>query len=162
MPDKPIVGYVPGVFDMFHIGHLNILRKAQEHCDVLIVGVVSDERVRQVKEHLPITPLEERMEIVNAIGIVDRAVLDDSQDKVEMWHRYHFDVVFKGDDWRGTPKGDRLEQGMSEVGTRVHYLPYTPSTSSSHLRELLISETEGQLPAGTVRNTLDHGVAVEG
>jgi glycerol-3-phosphate cytidylyltransferase len=135
-----VKGYVPGVFDMFHIGHLNVLLESRERCDHLIVGVVTDDRVQVVKGRLPLVPLVERMEIVAALDIVDEVVVDDSSDKVQMWERLHFDVVFKGDDWKGTPKGDRLEEGMARVGARVHYLPYTQHTSSSRLRNLITGE----------------------
>lgn len=135
-----VIGYVPGAWDMFHIGHLNILMRARSQCDWLIAGVVTDERLTQVKGRRPIVPLSERMEILSAIEIVDEVVVDDSRDKLEMWQRLHFDVIFKGDDWRGTPKGDALESGMRSVGVAVHYFPYTPHTSSTKLRALLAQE----------------------
>lgn len=131
---KRIVGYVPGAWDMFHIGHLNILRYARPHCDWLIVGVVTDDIVRRVKNKEPMVPLEDRMEIMSQIALVDQVVVDDSSDKVQMWQRLHFDIVFKGDDWRGTEKGDQLETGMARVGARVMYFPYTPAISSTAIR----------------------------
>lgn len=131
-------GYVPGVYDMFHIGHLNILRKAREDCDHLIVGAVTDDVVERTKGRRPVVPLTERMEILGSIGIVDHVVADDcGSDKLPMWERLHFDVLFKGDDWRGTPKGDQLEASMQVVGARVVYFPYTHTTSSTLLRDLL-------------------------
>lgn len=132
-----VVGYAPGVYDMFHVGHLNILRRAKAECDYLIVGVVTDARVAVIKGTPPIVPLDERMELVSALHLVDEVCVDDSVDKVEMWQRLHFDVIFKGDDWRGTPKGDRLEEGMAEVGARVFYFPYTQHISSTKLRALV-------------------------
>lgn len=137
-----VVGYAPGVFDMFHVGHLNVLRKARAQCDYLIVGVVTDERVNIVKNTSPLMPLDERMELVGSLDLVDRVVVDDSVDKVEMWNRLHFDVIFKGDDWIGTEKGDRLEQGMAEVGARVIYFPYTEHISSTRLRSLVTAANE--------------------
>lgn len=122
---------------MFHVGHLNILRQARPHCDVLMVGVVSDEALYAMKGRSPVVALAERLEIVAAIGIVDEVVVDFSQDKTEVWKRHPFDVLFKGDDWLGTAKGERLEQDMAQVGVRVHYFPYTASTSSTMLREAL-------------------------
>lgn len=136
--NKPVVvGYVPGAWDMFHIGHLKILQRAREHCDVLVVGVATDEALWQMKGKHPVVPLAERMEIVNAIGIVDHVVADVSSDKRIAWQQMHFDVLFKGDDWQGTSKGARLEAEMAEVGAGVHYFPYTGSTSSTLLRAAL-------------------------
>lgn len=133
-----VTGYVPGVYDMFHIGHLNILRRAREDCDVLVVGAVTDDVVERTKGKRPVVPLTERMEILSSIGIVDRVVADDcGSDKMPMWQRLHFDVLFKGDDWKGTPKGDQLEASMSAVGARVVYFPYTETTSSTLLRDLI-------------------------
>ena len=129
-----VVGYVPGAWDMFHIGHLNIIKHARPLCDWLIVGVVTDESVVRVKGKQHMVPLEDRMAILREITMVDEVVVDDSTDKVQMWHKLHFDVVFKGDDWRGTPKGDRLEEGMASVGARVIYFPYTKATSSTQIR----------------------------
>ena len=131
------IGYAPGVYDLFHIGHLNVLRRAREHCDVLVAGVVSDENARAAKGRAPVIPLEERLEIVRSLGIVDEAVAEVWPDKLTTWHHVHFDVIFKGDDWRGTPKGDRLERDMATVGVAVHYFPYTVHTSSTLLRSAL-------------------------
>lgn len=131
------IGYVPGAWDMFHIGHLNMLKRAREHCDWLIAGVVTDEALFEMKNKYPIVPFGERLEIVGAIGIVDEAVVDYSMDKLDVWTRTHFDILFKGDDWQGTPKGRRLEMQMASVGVAVHYFPYTDQTSSTELRRAL-------------------------
>jgi glycerol-3-phosphate cytidylyltransferase len=133
----PVVGYVPGAWDMFHIGHLNILARAREHCDRLIVGVVTDEALFAAKAKYPVVPLDERMEVVAALDIVDEVTTDFSSNKLEVWQRVGFDVLFKGDDWRGTAKGDKLEADMGSVGVQVHYFPYTAHTSSTLLRSLL-------------------------
>ena len=122
---------------MFHIGHLNILRRARERCDVLVVGVVTDEALFQAKAKHPVVPLAERIEVVSRLALVDRVVPDFSRDKLEVWNRVGFDVLFKGDDWRGTPKGDRLEAQMASVGVEVCYFPYTGHTSSTRLRAML-------------------------
>jgi glycerol-3-phosphate cytidylyltransferase len=135
-----IVGYVPGAWDMFHIGHLRILQHARPHCDWLIVGVVTDETVRQVKHKEPMVPLADRMEILERLDLVDQVVVDDSTDKAQMWRRLKFDVLFKGDDWRGTPKGDQLEASMASVGARVIYFPYTAHISSTQIRRRLVEE----------------------
>lgn len=132
--DKPVIGYVPGGFDMFHIGHLNVLRAARRHCDILRVGVATDESLIAMKGRGPVVPFEERLEIVRAIGIVDEAVADVSQDKRIAWARNPFDAIIKGDDWKGTAKGKRLEEEMAQVGARVIYTPYTLRTSSTMLR----------------------------
>lgn len=134
---KARVGYVPGVFDMFHVGHLNILRNARLACDYLIAGVVSDERAFAAKGKDPVIALPERLEIVRAIRHVDDAVVEDVDEKLQMWERLRFDVIIKGDDWRGTPKGDKLERDFASVGVSVVYLPYTVHTSSTLLRQVL-------------------------
>ena len=131
------IGYVPGVFDMFHIGHLNVLRNARLHCDRLIAGVVSDEMAERAKGRRPVVPLVERLEIVRSIRYVDEVAAEMVPSKVEMWEQLHFDVLIKGDDWRGTAKGDDLERAMGSVGVTVAYLPYTAHTSSTLLRRVL-------------------------
>ncbi|WP_415104479.1 adenylyltransferase/cytidyltransferase family protein [Micropruina sp.] len=136
LADGP-TGYVPGAWDMFHIGHLNILKRARENCARLVVGVVTDEALYQAKGKYPIVPLAERMEVVAAMDIVDAVVVDFSSSKLDVWERIQFDVLFKGDDWRGTAKGDRLESEMAAVGASVHYFPYTAHTSSTALRQIL-------------------------
>lgn len=128
------VGYVPGAYDMFHVGHLNIIRNSSLECDHLIAGVVTDEVLLAVKGRPPVVPLEERMEIVGALRYVDEVVVDQFSDKFEMWKLLRFDVLFKGDDWKGTPRGDQLEAALGSVGSSVHYFPYTKSTSSTLLR----------------------------
>lgn len=132
-----VLGYVPGAWDVFHIGHLNILKRAREQCDRLVVGVVTDEALFQAKGKYPMVSLEERMEVVAAMNIVDAVVVDFSTSKLNVWERVHFDVLFKGDDWQGTPKGDRLESEMAAVGPAVRYFPYTAHTSSTALRQIL-------------------------
>lgn len=135
--NRSVIGYLPGAWDMFHIGHLNIMRRARAQCDVLVVGVVTDEELLRVKGRSPIVPLAERMDVVASLDLVDDVVVDFSTDKLQVWERVGFDVLFKGDDWRGTPKGDRLEQQMRSVGVRLCYFPYTAHTSSTKLRALL-------------------------
>ncbi|MET0820302.1 MAG: adenylyltransferase/cytidyltransferase family protein [Aeromicrobium sp.] len=134
------VGYCSGVFDMFHVGHLNLLRRARNQCHHLVVGVASDEYVENLKGRLPVVPCDERIDIVSALGIVDEVVIDRSEDKLAVWQQRPFDAIFKGSDWQGTPKGYRLERTMTDVGVEVVYFPYTRHTSSSMLRAFL---TEG-------------------
>ncbi len=138
MAPGPLVGYVPGVFDLFHVGHLNVLRQARELCDVLVAGVVSDEVCEQVKGVAPFVPLEERIAIVDALGIVDATYAEVTTDKVDAWRQVGFHRLFKGDDWQGTERGDALEQRLAPLGVEVVYFPYTVHTSSTHLRALIV------------------------
>lgn len=135
----PLVGYVPGVFDMFHVGHLRLLQRASERCDWLVAGVVDDLTAEAMKGRLPVVGLAERLAIVEALRVVDEVIVDASADKTEAWHRRRFDIVFKGSDWRDTERGHALERSMTAVGARVEYLPYTESTSSTMLRRTVAS-----------------------
>lgn len=131
------IGYAPGAYDLFHIGHLNLLRRAKENCDFLIAGVVSDEVLIKHKGVTPVIPLAERLEIVRNVRFVDAAHAAMTNDKLEIWKDLRFNVLFKGDDWRGTEKGDKLERDFGAVGVEIFYFPYTLSTSSSALRKTL-------------------------
>lgn len=130
-----VIGYAPGAFDMFHIGHLRILERARAECDHLVAGVVTDDVVERAKGKTPIVPFAERLAIVASIRHVDEAVADPFTDKFQAWHELGFDVLFKGDDWRNTPRGRDLESRLAEVGSTIVYFPYTPHTSSSRLRD---------------------------
>lgn len=136
------VGYAPGVYDLFHVGHLNALRTSKQWCDHLIAGVVSDENAERSKGKAPVVPTAERLAIVDAIKYVDEAVVEDLPTKLDMWDRLGFDVLFKGDDWRGTPKGEKLERDFAKVGVEIVYFPYTMHTSSTLLRQALTMVTE--------------------
>ena len=131
------VGYTTGVFDMFHIGHLNILRRAKEQCEYLIVGVSTDELVKEYKNKTPIIPFEERAEIVRSIDCVDRVIAQENRDKYAAWRELKFDVMFVGDDWKGKPLFMKVEEEFKKVGVDVVYFPYTKDTSSTILREKL-------------------------
>lgn len=131
------IGYAPGAFDLFHIGHLNLLRRAKDHCDYLIAGVVSDDVLIRQKGVTPVIPLAERIEIVRSVRFVDAAFPAMTNDKVEIWKDLRFNVLFKGDDWRGTEKGNQLERDFAALGVEVAYFPYTLATSSSALRRTL-------------------------
>ncbi len=136
--DVPVrIGYAPGAYDLFHVGHLNILRHAKSCCDYLIAGVVSDEMCERAKGRPPVIPLAERLEIVSHISYVDQAYAELVPDKLETWKTLGFNVLFKGDDWRGTPKGEKLERDFAEVGVEIVYFPYTMHTSSTLLRRVL-------------------------
>lgn len=131
------IGYAAGAFDLFHIGHLNILRRAKESCDFLVAGVVSDEMLRAVKGIEPVIPTEERAEIVRHINYVDQVYVERQPSKLAAWADVRFTHFFKGDDWRGTEKGMALEHEFAEVGVEVIYFPYTAHTSSARLRQAL-------------------------
>lgn len=134
---KLVVGYTTGVYDLFHIGHLNILRRAKEQCDKLIVGITTDELSKSVKNKIPIIPFRERMEIVKSIKYVDGVVPQTNMDKFEAWKKIGFDVMFVGDDWKGTSIWNELEKKFFEFDVRIVYLPYTQHTSSTKLRLVL-------------------------
>ena len=131
------IGYTTGVFDMFYIGHLNILKRAKEQCDYLIVGVSTDELVESYKHKTPIIPFSERMAIVEAIRYVDRVVPQKSMDKYKAWETLHFDAVFHGDDWKGSDLYTEIERKLTAVGVDMIYLPHTDGISSSLLTEKL-------------------------
>ena len=131
------IGYTTGVFDMFHIGHLNILRRAKEQCEQLIVGVSTDELVREYKHHDPIIPFEERLAIVQAIKYVDQAVPQTTMDKLKAWEDLRFDAMFHGSDWKGSALYDEYETKFAAVGVKVVFLPHTQGISSTELSEKL-------------------------
>jgi glycerol-3-phosphate cytidylyltransferase len=139
---SPRVGYAPGVYDLFHVGHLNLLRNARGLCDRLIAGVLTDDLAARAKGSPPVVPFDERIDIVRSIRFVDDAVAEDVPHKLEMWDRLRFDVIIKGDDWQGTPAGDRLEADCATVGVDVVYVPYTHRTSSTRLRRVLDREVQ--------------------
>ena len=127
------IGYTTGVFDMFHIGHLNILRRAKDQCDFLIVGVSTDENVMLYKHKKPVIPFEQRMAIVEAIRYVDQVVPQENMDKFAAWQRLHFDVMFHGSDWKGSQMFNETEKKLNSVGCDVIYLPHTEGISSTIL-----------------------------
>ncbi len=134
-----IIGYTTGVYDMFHVGHLNILKRARENCDYLIVGVSTDETVMSYKNKTPVIPYEERVEIVKAIRYVDEVVPQVSMDKFEAWKNLHYDILFHGDDWKGTDLYNKYEKQFSEVGVKIMYLPHTNGISSTKLTQVIKS-----------------------
>lgn len=136
------IGYTTGVFDMFHIGHLNILRQAKEQCEYLIVGVSDDELVQKYKNKSPIIRFEERKRIVEAIKYVDLVVEQETMDKLEAWNKLHFDVIFHGDDWKGSNMYNEIEEKLKKVGCEIVYLPHTEGTSSTLLTQVLYKHLE--------------------
>ena len=129
-----IVGYTTGVFDMFHIGHLNILRRAKERCDYLIVGVSTDDVVESYKHRKPIIPYEHRAAIVEAIKYVDEVVPQTSLNKTEFLKKRHFDIMFHGDEWKGTDLYNQYEIEFAQFGAKIEYLHHTEGISSTILR----------------------------
>lgn len=128
------VGYTQGVYDMFHIGHLNLLNHAKEYCDYLIVGVNADELVQEYKHKKPVINQEYRRAIVENIKAVDKCVIATSLDKIEAWNQYHFNAVFIGDDWKGNLRWIQTEKELEKLGVDVVYLPHTEGVSSTILR----------------------------
>jgi glycerol-3-phosphate cytidylyltransferase len=135
--NKTITGYTTGIYDLFHVGHLNILKYARTGCDRLIVGVTTDELAFKLKGRKPIIPFGERIEIIRSLRFVDEAVAEDSDDKFQAWEKLRFDVVFKGDDWKGSDKWNKLQERFKTVGVEVVFFPYTQSTSSTIIRSIL-------------------------
>ena len=127
------IGYTTGVYDMFHIGHLNILKRAKEYCDYLIVGVSTDEVVRSYKNKTPVIPFEERKAIVEAIKYVDEVVAQESMDKMEAWKKIKFNAIFHGDDWKNSTMYNEIEEQLKQVGVDMVFLPHTSGISSTDL-----------------------------
>lgn len=140
--EKKVVGYTSGVYDMFHIGHLNVIKSAREKCDYLIVGVSTDELVQHDKGKTPVIPYEERAAIVAALKYVDKVVPQINKNKFEAWEKYHFNKMFVGSDWKGTPQWDGYERQFEPVGVDIIYLPHTDGISSTKL-------------TGVIKNILD-------
>lgn len=136
---KKIIGYTSGVYDLFHIGHLNMLRNAKSLCDKLIVGVTTDELVKY-KNKTAVIPFHERIEIVRNIKCVDAVVPQEDMDKMKQWNKLKFDVVFVGDDWYDTDKWKEIESSFKKVDVKVTYFPYTKGISSTKLNNILEKE----------------------
>ena len=141
MNKKHIIGYTTGVYDLFHVGHVNILRRAKSMCDKLIAGVSTDELVAY-KNKKAVIPFDERCEIVDSIKYVDVVVPQKSMDKFEAWSKLKFDIIFVGDDWHNTPKWNAIEKKLKEVGVKIVYFPYTKGTSSTLINNMLIEERD--------------------
>jgi glycerol-3-phosphate cytidylyltransferase len=131
-----IIGYTTGVYDLFHIGHLNLLRNARALCDRLVVGVTVDELV-SYKHKKSVIPFHERMEIVRSCRYVDAVIPQESIDKFEAWQKLHFNVLFVGDDWFAHERWQELEAKFKSVDVQVVYFPYTKGTSSTLINEVL-------------------------
>ncbi|MDB4394839.1 adenylyltransferase/cytidyltransferase family protein [bacterium] len=136
MVKKQLIGFTSGVYDLFHVGHLNLLRNASGMCDFLIVGVSSDELVAY-KNKKAVIPSFERMEIIRSIKGVDAVVPQEDMDKFRMWEKLKFDIMFVGDDWYQSKKWRELDKKFHEVGVKIVYFPYTKGTSSTLLNKTL-------------------------
>ncbi len=139
------VGYTAGVYDMFHIGHLNVIMNAKKLCEELIVAVSSDDLVKNQKGVVPIIPFDDRKRIVEALRYVDRVVTQESytiEGKIQSAKVYGVDVMFVGDDWKGSEKWNTIEQRLAEIGVDVIYLPHTEGISSTMLREIIRGSRE--------------------
>lgn len=132
-----VIGYTTGVYDLFHIGHLNVLRRAKENCDYLIVGVTTDELSESKKGKKPIIPYEERAEIIKALKFVDMVVPQENYDKEAAWGKHKFHKMFVGDDWKGSEKWNQIEKDFAVLGVEIVYFPYTTHTSSTFMRNVL-------------------------
>jgi glycerol-3-phosphate cytidylyltransferase len=137
-----ILGYTTGVFDLFHIGHVNLLRNAKSVCDKLIVGVTTDELLLEYKKKRTIIPFSERIEIVRSLKCVDAVISQEDMDKLAAWEKLKFDVMIVGDDWFNTPKWEHIESQFKEHGVRIIYFPYTKGTSSTLINRILIEERD--------------------
>ena len=131
-----IIGYTTGVYDMFHIGHLNLIKRAKAQCDYLIVGVSTDELVEKEKSKTPVISYEERVAIVSAIKYVDKVVPQTDKNKLAAWKKHHFDKMFVGSDWENTPQWKQYEKEFLPLGVKIVYLPHTDGISSTILRPL--------------------------
>lgn len=129
------IGYTTGVFDLFHIGHLNILRRAKERCDKLIVGVSTDENVMSYKHKKPTVPFNERIRIIKAIKYVDYVAEQADMDKFKAWEKLHYDVMFHGSDWKNSSMYNEVEAKLNTVGVKVVFLPHTEGVSTTMLSE---------------------------
>lgn len=128
------IGYTQGAYDMFHIGHLNLINHAKEYCDYLIVGVNADKLIEDYKQKTPVISEIERQSIVNNIKAVDDCIITTTLDKIEMWKKLHFDAIFIGDDWKGNPRWEKTKVDLAKLGVDVIFLPRTEGISSTDLR----------------------------
>lgn len=131
-----IIGYTAGVYDLFHVGHLNLLKNAKGMCDKLIVGVTTDDLVTYKGKHAMI-PFEDRLEIVRNIKYVDAVVPQSDMDKLAMCKKLGASYLFVGDDWYGTDKWNAYEKEFNEAGIKIIYFPYTKGVSSTIIKNKL-------------------------
>ena len=132
-----IIGYTTGVFDLFHIGHLNIIKESKKKCDYLIVAVSNDKLVFKLKKKKPVIPFKERIEIIKSLKYVDRAVEEKVDDKTKVKNKYKINIIFKGDDWKNTRKWNQLEKDLKKQNIKIIFIKYTKKTSSSLIKKIL-------------------------
>ncbi len=135
------IGYTDGVYDLFHVGHLNMIEAAKKQCAYLIVGVHADETVKKYKHHYPIISEQERARIIGSVKGVDRVVINETREKLALLERYHFNVIFIGDDWKGTERWNNFEKALKERGVDVIYVPYTSGISTTDIKKRILNTT---------------------
>lgn len=133
------IGYTDGVYDLFHVGHLNMIQTAKKCCEYLIVGVHADDVVEEYKHHKPIINENDRKRIIESIKGVDQVVINQFRDKLKLWELYHFDVVFIGNDWKGTDRWNNFEKALAKINVDVVYVPYTKGISTTEIRKKIMS-----------------------
>lgn len=129
-------GYLAGVFDLYHVGHLNLIRRAKERCDYLMIGLLTDEMVVKLKKNPPYIPFEERKQILESVRYVDQvvAVTEENHEKMKAWNLYHFDCLFSGDDYSQNFYWQKDQRSLQSVGSDIEFFPYTKSTSSTKIK----------------------------
>lgn len=137
---KQVIGYVVGAFDLFHVGHVNILRNAKSMCDYLIVGLSTDEWFKSYKNKIPVIPFDQRSEILLACRFVDSVVPQDDFDDFKMREKLNFDIMFVGDDWKDSERFKELEEKFKDVHVKIVYLPYTNGISTTEIKKKIIEE----------------------
>lgn len=134
------VGFTCGVYDLFHVGHLNLFERCKEMCDYLVVGICGDDYVREIKHKEPVIPEEDRLRIVGALKCVDEVcpvTIEETIDKIAAWNHFKFDVLFAGDDWKGTERFKETERQFEGTDVAIEFLPYTQKVSTTKIREKL-------------------------
>jgi glycerol-3-phosphate cytidylyltransferase len=131
-------GYTDGVYDLFHVGHLNMIQTAKKYCEYLIVGVHGDDVVEDYKRRRPIINETDRKRIIESVKGVDRAEINRFRDKLRLWELYRFDVIFIGDDWKGTERWNHFEKVLAEINVDVVYVPYTKGISTTDIRNKIM------------------------
>ncbi len=140
-------GFTCGVYDLMHVGHLNLFERCKQMCDYLIVGICDDNYVRDIKHKQPIFPLEERVRLVSALKCVDEVVvcsIQETEDKMLAYEKFKFDILFSGDDWKGTPRYLATEKQFAPLGVKIEYLPYTKGISTTDLKQRIINAVENK------------------